>query len=261
MKKQIKLANSFKAVKAMISGKSMISGSNFYDSNYPLSKFLSYNKSKIHIRCILCGFPRTGTHWIRNVIENSSGEKTFNLYDNKPTQNDKNALLVKIHARSKLIAMIKALWLLPPFSFGGKYIYVYRDPRDAIISLYEMYKKEKNNAGLDSKDYLNSQDPIGQYKWEINSWVTKKHNNVLLVKFEDLKISPTSEFQRIFDFLDIKVPVKIKSVNKMVNTEDSSQRPRGTAYGWKNAPKEYSSLISTVSKRLREEIDMLGYEI
>lgn len=260
MKRHIKLSNSFKALKAIVSGKSMISGSYFYDSKYPISKFFSYNKSKIHIRCILCGFPRTGTHWIRNVIEKSSGEKTFNLYDNKPTKNDKNALLIKIHARSKFIAKIKAIWLLPPFSFGGKFIYVYRDPRDAIISLYEMYKKEKNNAGLDGEDYLNSQDPIGQYKWEINSWVAKKHNNVLLIKFEDLKISPKNEFQRIFDFLDIKSPVQIESVQKMVNTEDSSHRPRGAAYGWKNAPKEYSFIINTVSKRLKEEIKILGYE-
>lgn len=258
---QLNFINLFKSVKALITGKSIISARYFYDSRYPPTKFLSYNKSKINIRCILCGFPRTGTHWIRNVIEKSSGEKTFNLYENKPSLKDKNVLLIKIHARSKFIANVKSLWLLPPFSFGGKYIYVYRDPRDAIISLYEMYKKEKKNKNLDSKEYLESQDPIGQYKWEINSWVAKKHDNVLLVRFEDLKISPLDGFKRILEFLDLNVPVKIDSIQKMVNTEDNTQRPRGTAYGWKRASKEYEYIIKAVSKRLKKEIAMLGYEI
>ena len=254
------LKNLFKALKELLTGKSIISGRYFYDNKYPITKFFSYYKKKINIKCIMSGFPRTGTHWIRNVIEKSTGEKTYNLYKNKPSPNDKIVTVIKIHARSKKIAYLKALWLLPSFNFENKYIYVYRDPRDAIISLYEMYKKEKKANIMDIKKYLNRQDPIGQYRWEINSWVFKKHDNVLLVKFENLKMNPYEGFKRIFEFLNLKSPVLVDSVQQMVATEDGKERPRGIAYGWKKAPKEYKILIDSVSSELKKEIALLGYE-
>ena len=124
------------------------------------------------------------------------------FYQDKPSPLDKNVILIKIHARNKFIARVKALWLLPPFDFGGKYIYVYRDPRDAIISLYEMTKKEKKLDTLEIEKFLKIYDPIRQYRWEIGAWVLPNHDNVLLVKFENLKLSPSEEFHKIFRFLE-----------------------------------------------------------
>ena len=126
MKKNIIIKNSIKSLNSVISGKAMVSTKNFYDKRYPPTKFLRKNSEKIYLHCIMCGFPRTGTHWIRQVIEKSTGHKTCNMYEGKPTYVDKKVLLIKIHARSRRIAYVKALLLLPAFKFGGKYIYVYQ---------------------------------------------------------------------------------------------------------------------------------------
>jgi Sulfotransferase domain len=260
MKRPIYFANFVKAIKGVITGKSIAPMTSFYDARYPPTKFLRYHQSKIHIQCIMCGFPRTGTHWIRNVIEKSTGKKTFNLYANKPSPSDKDVLLIKVHARNKFIARVKTLWLLPPFDFGSKYIYVYRDPRDSIISMYEMYKKAKEFVDLDTEEFLDINDPISQYRWEINAWVFQKHEDVLLVKFEDLKMFPSEGFRRIFRFLGLNSTIADESIRQMVCALDTKKRPRGTAYGWKKAPVEYQSIIDAVVNKLDKEIRLLGYD-
>ena len=261
MKKPIWFGNSIKVIVGQFSGTSIGSWSKFYKTPYPPTKFLKSHPSKIHIQCIMSGFPRTGTHWIRNVIEKSTGQKTYDLHTNRPSPGNKNVLLIKIHARNKFIARLKALWLLPRFNFGGKYIYVYRDPRDSIISLYEMYKKIKDKDHLNPENFLNIYDPIGQYRWEINRWVMPKHKNVLLVRFENLKLCPLDEFQRIFRFLGLKHPIAADTFGKLVATTDNKKRPRGTAYGWKKASADYQFLIDSVTNHLEREIISLGYEL
>ena len=251
---------SINAIKNLSTWKTAGSIKSFYDARYPLTKFLKPQQSKIFIHCIMCGFPRAGTHWIRNVVENSTCKKTYNLFQDKPSLLDQNVILIKIHARNKFIAHVKALWLLPPFDFGGKYIYVYRDPRDAIISLYEMTNKEKKLDTLEIDEFLKIYDPIRQYRWEIGSWVLRNHDNVLLVKFEDLKLSPNEEFHKIFRFLELDSPVANEAIGEMVATSDSKNRPRGVAYGWKKVSSDYKKLIDTVTNGLEREIKMLGYE-
>ena len=178
----------------------------------------------------------------------------------KPTPDDEYVILLKTHARNKFIARAKTLWLLPAHNFKGKYIYTYRDPRDAIISLYEMYKKRKNVSALSFNEFLDFYDPIGQYRWEIESWVLTKHSNVLLVRFEDLKQDPEAGFQKIFDFLNLTCPISEEFMRKVVNVHDVKSRPRATIQGWKNAPEEYKTLIDTISKQLKKEISLLSYD-
>lgn len=185
---------------------------------------------------------------------------TYDLAENRPISDNKNILLVKIHARNRFVARIKAYLVLPPHNFTGKYIYTYRDPRDAIISLYEMYKKLKGVADLSPENFIKIYDPIGQYRWEINSWIFRKNNNVFLVRFEDLKANPLLEYKKIFDFLRIEVSVATEAISQFVSTSDSKKRPRGTAGGWKDAPDEYKWLIDEVTKKLDKEIRQIGYE-
>ena len=252
--------NSIKVIKALINGKSIAPIQSFYDKRYPPTKFFKYNLPEIYIQCIMCGFPRSGTHWIRNVIEKSTGQKTGDLYSKKPSPLDKQVIIVKIHARSKSIAYLKALWLLPRFKFGGKYIYVYRDPRDAIISLYEMYKNAKEMDDLQTDEFLKIYDPIRQFRWEIKAWVFPDHKNVFLVKYEDLKLFPEKGFERIFNYLGLNASLAEESIGKLVATSDSKKRPRGIAYAWKDAPSEYEYIIECASKQLKSEIKILGYE-
>ena len=257
----LNLKNTVKNLRSILKEETLAPLSTFYNYQYPPTKFLKIYQSKICIKCILCGFPRTGTHWIRNVIEKSTGKKTYDLYTNKPTHLDNEVLLLKIHARNKQIAYLKALWLLPRFNFEGKYIYIYRDPRDSIISMYEMYKKEKKNNSITPKEYLKAHDPIGQYRWEIKEWVLKKHKNVYIVKFENLRKNPEIYFKKIFVFLNLDFPIAIEFIDKLIATSDEAKRPRGTVHGWKNTCiSEYKFIVDQVQNKLNKEIELIGYE-
>ena len=256
----MEIVNLTKTVKNRLTGKSFRPGSAFKNFNpEQLAWILNRSIPRSRIHCIMCGFPRSGTHWIRSVIEKSTGEKTYEL-SKKFEPTDRNVLLIKIHARNKTVARAKAFFELPPHNFDGKYIYVYRDPRDSIISLYEMYKKVKGFSDLKPVEFLYNYDPVGQYRWEFNAWVLHRHKNVLLVKFEDLKSDPLAHFTKIFEYLSLHASVDKKSIGKIIGAVDTKKRPRGTAYGWKIAPREYTKFIDIISKKLAGEIKMLGYD-
>lgn len=126
-----------------------------------VEKVTHLGEKKILIDAFLCGFPRAGTHWILNVVKESTGIPVYEISKNEKISINR-LILVKIHARNRAVAKIKAFLSLPNYHFGGKFIYIYRDPRDAIISLYEMIKKNKNFLG--QEEFIKIYDPIGQYK-------------------------------------------------------------------------------------------------
>ena len=70
---------------------------------------------------------------------------------------------------------------------------------------------------------------------------------------------PAEGFKKIFRFLDLSSPIAYESISQMVSASDSKKRPRGAAYGWKSAPKEYELIIYTATKKLAKEIKLLGY--
>jgi hypothetical protein len=170
-----------------------IQGKNLGKGNYTLTirdlflKVLSC-KSNFSISCVIYGFPRTGTHWVRNVVDKSSEEYCPSLAEIKFDTIIKNQIfpIFKIHARSKFIAKMKMFFLIPLHKFCDKFIYVYRDPRDAIISLYNMYNN-RHGGNCKQEHFLKSYDPINQSKWELNSWVlnkkTRNNENILIVRF------------------------------------------------------------------------------
>ncbi len=254
------ITNLIQSTRNLLMGRSMTALNAFYDTRYPPTKFFYPNPNKITIKCILCGFPRTGTHWIRNVIEKSTGLDTYSVPPKKPLPVDKRGILVKIHARNKFLARVKALWMLPTHNFEGKYIYTYRDPRDAILSLYEKYKHDKGLPNLTPERFLSDYDAIGQFQWEISAWVMRKHDDVLVVRYEDLKRDSMGEFQRIFHFLNLEGEVREESVNEAVGIVGTTNRPRRTVFGWKSAPSEYQQTIHLISSRLDKELRSLAYE-
>ncbi|MFC1818595.1 sulfotransferase domain-containing protein [Thermodesulfobacteriota bacterium] len=255
------LKNFTKTILNIIRGKYSANLSDYYDKKYPPTKFFRKPVKYPLIHCILAGYPRSGTNWIMNVVEKSTGLQTGNLIKRKPGPNDKEVILLKVHSRSKRIARSKALWLLPRHNFLGKYIYTYRDPRDSIISLFEMYKNRKGFQDVTLEQFLQLYDPVGQYQWEIKKWVIPQHKDVLLVKFENLKSNPISEYNRIFNHLDFdKSCLKIELINQKVNlASTSTPRPRATAQGWKNLPSGYQKAIDQISSTLDKEIKFLGY--
>ena len=257
------LKNAIKSLKLRLSGGHLGKWKLRYQLSLKDLFIKLFTKSKsFEVSCVLCGFPRTGTHWIRNVVQQSTGQYCPSLDDvdyNKIELNKKIPLF-KIHARSKFISRLKLFFKLPPHKFDEKYIYVYRDPRDAIISLYNMYNILKNK-NLSQKQFLHDYDPIGQFKWEINSWVLGKSNsNTLIVRFEDLKINTFITFKNIFSFIGLQNDLDEHVLNEYVGVVEDNKRIKGEVYGWKKTYSEYEILIDEINKKLNSEIKALKYD-
>jgi len=222
------------------------------------------SKTNFNVMGVMCGFPRTGTHWIRNVTEKSTKVYCPSLGDIDYSKIKKNQdiPLFKVHARSKFVAKLKMFFLTPPHKFNNKFIYVYRDPRDAIISLYNMYNIIQRKE-LTQEDFLDIYDPIGQYKWELNSWVlhkkSEKDKNLLIIRFEDLKLNSNQTFDKIFKFLNIESEINDKSLNEFVGVVESSKRVKGTVFGWQKSYNQYKVLIDKINIVLKQEILLLNY--
>jgi hypothetical protein len=221
---------------------------------------LTQSKYEFEIDVVLCGFPRSGTHWIRNVISKSLKKycPTLEDIDYSLAIKQYHLPLLKIHARSMLVAKLKMFFLMPPTK-SKKYIYVYRDPRDAIISLYNMYNILKKE-NLTQDKFLKLYDPIGQYFWEINSWVLNKNKNTLLVKFEDLKFNPKKTFSEILNYIDSNANLNQNSFNELVGQVENNSRVKGVLFGWKDSYSSYKTLIDEINLKLSNEIKLLGYD-
>lgn len=255
------IRNLFKTILLTASGKAIQSFGRHVNFRQVV-KWLNPARKRINIGCYICGYPRTGTHWIQNVIEKSTGLKTHKTPTNEALD-DLEIPLVKIHARTPNVARLKVFLTYPPYRFSGKYIYTFRDPRDAIISFYE-YTKNRLNLDLTPAEYIEQYDPVGHYIWEQKAWVLTKRapEKYLLVRFENLKNDPEAEFRKIFDFLGLESEISMEAVHERVSVGDQqTNRPRAEAFGWKTAPEEYQPLTDEVERQLGDMILELGYEL
>lgn len=146
-------------------------------------------------------------------------------------------------------------YIYPEFP-DAKYIFLIRDPRDVALS-YRKY------LGSDSFRF-------GIWKWKdsVKSYdYLLKRTNVLLVKYENLVESPTSELNRITDFLSLSSDDSIStskvSAEKMGVEEDSHHQnlrkpiSSSSVGKWKNELSETD--LSYFPKNIKTEMKRFGY--
>jgi len=88
----------------------------------------------------------------------------------------------------------------------AKVTYIYRDPRDVIVSAIDVGKKNRNQGKPAFTQFTTIENSLpiveGWVKnWE--KWKTLKH--VLLVRYEDLISNPIRELNRLSDYLSLDI--------------------------------------------------------
>lgn len=107
--------------------------------------------------------------------------------------------VLKLHADRKPLAdfFIRKGWINPTF--------IYRDPRDALLSAYEygqrMSKKAPKNAFTPLTTIEKAIDFIDMYVEIARHWISCDH--VLKVRYEDLLTQYSGEVRRLCSFLNI----------------------------------------------------------
>ena len=230
---------------------------------------------------VVVSYPRSGSNFLQNVLEVSSGLSQRSLYIPERNMRELCDYGLKSHA-------ISSDWLADEFSrttinykYPEKIIYIYRDPRDVMISFYEFVRHRKRIA-LDQANFLkkvsyiyatyidkdpvldrkNSVEPMSvldAYRLHYKNWMLRSpSSSYYIVKYEDLMTSPEVAFQNIFDFLDLKCSLSAEVLGRKVSQYDDANRKRGV-FGWKNNLEKYRAIISSVEEELAEEIKYLTY--
>jgi hypothetical protein len=231
---------------------------------------------------VVVSYPRSGSNFLQNVLAASSGLPLRSFHSPVENMRELCHYGLKSHA-------ISSDWLADEFSrttlnykYPEKIIYVYRDPRDVMISFYEFVQHMKG-VTLDQASFLtkvsyiyatytdkdpvlgrtNSMQPMSVldgYRAHYQNWMVRAGSKSYhIVKYEDLVTMPEVTFQGIFDFLELKCDLSAEALGQKVSQYDSRSRKRGGVSGWKKNLKKYDGIISSVEEQLSEEIEYLSY--
>jgi hypothetical protein len=126
-----------------------------------------------------------------------------------------NTFVIKAHAGPTTASrLLQSLGLL-------RITYIYRDPRDAMLSAYDYgqraLQKGRPNAFSHLRDFQKSLDFIMEYVHIWEKWMREK--NVLIARYEDLLIHYDHEVTRLVEFL------KLNASNTEVQKVIESYRP------------------------------------
>lgn len=159
----------------------------------------------------LVSYPKSGNTWLRFIIGNLISEKEVDF-------NNFNNIIPDMHQtlKKKLDKYQSPRIIKSHLSYTKSYpkvIYIYRDPRDVVISYYYWHKKYDKNFNLTIEQYIEKfiqgkNSIYGSWQQHYYSWVNSplnERNKLLILKYEDIKANEFSEVHKIVDFLSLNV--------------------------------------------------------
>jgi len=110
----------------------------------------------------------------------------------------------------------------------AKIIYVHRDGRDVMVSLYYYERNFNQDAkeqlfgeylralnSFDVQTYKNEMDRVEYWGFHITSWI--KNKNILVVSYDDLQKEYVASLQKIADFIDEPLEEDVRDVRRRAN--------------------------------------------
>lgn len=155
----------------------------------------------------LVSFPRTGSHWLRMMLEKYSDRPllTRSFYNHA----NQDFLLYHTHDMN-LNTQRKNV------------IYLYRYPTDVIYSQLNYYQQDINNKHL-------ILFWAKQYAIHLAHWLFLENNTEkkIFLTYEELKNNTISEFRKVTNFLELEWDErKIKKIKKEISKEQVAQKTK-----------------------------------
>lgn len=172
-----------------------------------------------------------------------------------------NTFVIKAHARpTSASRLLQSLGLL-------RITYIYRDPRDAVLSAYEYgqraLQKGRPNAFSHLTDFQKSLDFIMDYVRIWEKWM--KERNVLIARYEDLLTNYDHEVTRLVAFL--KLNGGDPDVQKVIDAyRPSSAEGQQGLHFYKGKIGRFRESYSAeqqaiLNQKLAPYLERMGYEV
>ncbi len=198
--------------------------------------FKNHNPSKLNFEInendvFLISYPKSGNTWLRYLIANLIKGEAVEYHELESYIPSIYRSIEKIQSASgpRIIKSHEA-----GYEKGMKVVYVVRDGRDALVSYYHFLKDVKSYTGsfsefLNSSLHSESYGSWGQHVLNAIEYKNEAPNNVLILKYEDVKLNSESMLKKVASFIglqdisdnDIKKAVENSSFNKLKKEQET----------------------------------------
>ncbi len=183
---------------------------------------------------------RSGTHWVIDSLRNNFPDVEYQFYNlDEISKNRQHYIPINKFARKisktsgHLILKSHMTAQLTPFEPGerefvkellrsNKVIYVYRDGRDVLVSLYyymQGFRKDLPKFSdfirmeNDFDHYYDSVNRVEYWREHVAGWISKSDLDIITVSYEQLHSDYEDTIRKLSDFLSL--PLKSNGVNRI----------------------------------------------
>ncbi|XP_058029337.1 amine sulfotransferase-like [Ahaetulla prasina] len=194
-------------------------------------------------------YPKSGTVWTQNIVSlilyegHRDGTENISLIDRAPWL-EYNIYHVDLPSRPspRVISSHLPYYLVPKGlrNKRAKIIYVFRNPKDVLVSSYHFYKiltimETSKEFDVYFKKFLAGKVPSSLWLDHIEGWYTHKGDfNILFLSYEEMKKDLRSSLLKICNFLGRKLTEKEVDVVVDKATFDSMKADSRTNYAVMN---------------------------
>ncbi|XP_005655719.1 sulfotransferase 6B1-like [Sus scrofa] len=182
----------------------------------------------------LVSYPKSGTHWIAEVIENIPNARItltppIELGDISKLEE------LKTYSERRVIPTHLSYDMLPMNikQKQCKIIYIIRNPKDTAVSLFHYYRDNPNLPSIETwheflELFLRGDVVYGSWFDHILSWEEHKNaKNILIIFYEEMKKDPSKNIKKITTFLGLNV--SDSEINKIAWKTSFSEMKNNTA--------------------------------
>lgn len=209
-----------------------------------ISRFFKYTNTK-QFDVFIISYPKSGRTWLQKLLIEAvalqSGLDTNEVDVSKLSELIPNfPKMLSTHAGSSWEEVVKDENEILKDDLNaykhGKIIYLYRDPRDVLVSQFYHITKRSGYKNF-SKDFLITNTNVGikkivnfMNKWRSYSKVSEL--DFIELSYEELKKDTYSSLSSIFNFIDFKIDsanilkaIELCSIDKMKDNESANNSP------------------------------------
>ena len=200
-------------------------------------------------------YPKSGTTWTQQIVRliiNRGKEDGLKITDAVPWVEGFTsipAIGFKYHVDIEKMASPRAFkshfpyGMMPcglPSSTSGRYIYVVRNPRDVAVSFFHQYRSLPFYPHYEWEDFfekfLKGDVDFGDYFDHILSWWSHKDDdNVLLLKYEDMKKDLPTAVAAIAKFIGQDISKELVEEIAHRTTFENMKKDSSANYEWRNS--------------------------